>query len=212
MPETIESVQISGIKNIAAEAILRIDSNRAKEIVEKNNESLIGYGGECVVIDKKGNPDLVIAFEYKGIKSPEEQKIQFYWMRIYSTLFPHNFPRFYSAWSNNENNSGTIRQKIVSSEGENTVKYPFSDVWKKCQENNLPLSIDNTHSSNFIVGEDGGEYYVDQISLISLRYPNVFNRSDFYRFVKNNNYSESDAQTILRCGDRINQIESKKYY
>lgn len=159
MPESVDAEQMNNVNRIVSEAKPLMNDQAVKEIVDQNNEKLIGNGAECIVINKKGNPDLVVAFDYAGIKNIEEQKVQFYWHRIYSVLFPHNFPRFYSVWAT-EKSSGTIRQKIDSTDKPAQVNYPFGMVRDLCREFNLPLWVDRV-SSNFTVGRDGGEYYLD---------------------------------------------------
>lgn len=79
--------------------------------------------------------------------------------RILYNLFPHNFPKLYAARGGEA--SQTVRKRINSEDV--PIQYPFSEVIRECQEIGFPLRIDEGTDLNFIVGNDGGEYYVDSI-------------------------------------------------
>lgn len=204
MPEGIDSQQTENIAKITSEARAPLSDLEVREIVLKSNEDFVGSGAECIVVGKRGNPELVVAFDYDGIEKIEEAKRLFYWHRIYSTLFPHNFPRFYTSWAG-EKSSGTIRQRIQSPESGSVIKYPFSIVKEMCQYYHLPLWVDRFFE-NFIIGLDGGEYFVDKVTTISSK--NAWNLDNVRKFMRENNTTKSDTRLVEGCIRRLNQLAS----
>lgn len=165
MPEIIDREELAITKDLRESSPFEI-----RDLVQSYDRELVGQGRECVVIDKKGKPEKVLAISYRGFR-PETAKEIFYLQRIFSTLFPHNFPHFYAAFGEYERGviggkkiSGTVRERVSKTDQE--VEHPFSRVLEFCQEHSVPVDFDvegqSTHF-NLIVGEDGGEYYLDTI-------------------------------------------------
>lgn len=189
-----------------------------QELIKTYNEEYVGSGGEVVVVALKGSkPKKVVAFNYLGI-SPERAKEIFYLHRFFSTLFPHNFPHFYSSTGEvdktmNKSVSGTIRRDIMdvqsSIEGENesgTGYYPFTKVKEFCDELGIIVSIDPT-SNNFMFGADGGEYYVD-----TLKRPNVedWDVNKITQYMERNKYDQKDIEIVQKTVERLKVINYKK--
>lgn len=161
------------------------------ELAKKYNQEYISHGAECVVVklpkmvegDKtkdKANPPFEVkklaAFSYKDV-SPERAKEIYYLQRFFSTIFPKNFPEFYSSLGKDPVKigpknapSGTIRKEVElhpaywEIENEEEPIYTFAAVMDICKnELGITLNVDLTHSGNLLHGADGGEYYVDTI-------------------------------------------------
>jgi hypothetical protein len=136
MPQTVDTITkitadnlSEGFQNSIGKNLFFNDSE-IESIVRSEDMNVIGRGAECVVIEPKNHlqrksllfgrhplrKDLVVAIDYKKIEDLDEAKKIFYVQRILSTLFPHNFPKFYTSYGGgiNGEKSGTIRQRIIS--------------------------------------------------------------------------------------------------
>lgn len=175
-------------------------------IVEQGGFTYLNKGKECIVINRDGNPQEVIAINYQDIL-PQEQKIIFYFQRIFSTLFPHNFPRFYAAFTNNVGQRsirGTVRKR-VNSEGVHSnplVKFSFEQILSVCKEIGINLHIDR-NSKNFIIGNDGGEYYVDTINFDRAK---ITDPERVISYMTANDFSNEDIEVVTKSMSRINVI------
>lgn len=147
---------------------------------------LLGVGRTRFVFVMPDHPDKVFAV-HRNHRFPLEAKIDYYLQNIYSAVWPYNFPRaFFSSGSPSylgDEPAGNINQiikgeasrrvgahRIISgfletAETDQDVKYPFSKVVSDCEYWNIPLYIDRV-LQNFVLGEDGGEYYLDAIQSI----------------------------------------------
>ena len=87
--------------------------DKFKEIAEDFDIKVLGAGTECLVVDDPDSNEKAIAINYKDL-SPEDAKDIYYSSKIWSTLFPHNFPKIYAAIAKTENGAfnGTVREKI----------------------------------------------------------------------------------------------------
>lgn len=176
MPEAIDGQELAITKTLKEEEPLSLEE--IEDLVGKYNRELVGKGVECVVISHRNQPEKVVAISYKGLQ-PEVAKEIFYLQRIFSTLFPHNFPHFYASFgeyqtgvSEGRKISGTVRERVSRTKRE--IKYPFSRVLGFCQECLIPVDFDVKGASsrlNLLVGRGGGEYYTDTIKETSNLYP-----------------------------------------
>ncbi|MCF7865687.1 MAG: hypothetical protein K9M11_04240 [Candidatus Pacebacteria bacterium] len=184
-----------------------------EEIAKRNDVEVIGSGAECVVVPGKNinNKETVTAYTYSDM-NPLRMKEVFYAQRIFSTLFPHNFPHFYAAFGKNsdsvvnsrerDNISGTIRERVVKSEEGKKILFPINRVEETCNEIGLPFIIDWT-SGNIIVGEDGGEYYVDTISQLDLK--NI-DQEKLFSYIEERSMSETDIHIVQMSIHRLEEI------
>lgn len=75
-------------------------AGEAFEILKKSDAKFLGDGFECLVVTFPNLPDKAIAYSFWN---PSENfdatraKTTFYVHRIFSTLFPHNFPKIHAA-------------------------------------------------------------------------------------------------------------------
>jgi hypothetical protein len=212
-----------------------------EQVVKNQGLEVVGQGHESVVFspEKRGllpdwvkdapdklRDDVVIAIDKLSIR-PKEAKILFYTQLLFSTLFPHNFPRFYAAFGSTKYDepSGTIRQKLTkASIPPDTISYPFSQVETELPKMGILLQFDYGHWWNFLVTDQGEEYYVDKPQLIkpSLqeeyeginRYPTVsshINREQLAEYLATSpHYSDPTKVKILRIVERISELEQKK--
>jgi len=212
---------------------LRLRGEHRRELDE-----MIGAGAEYVVVpgpQGKGE-SIALAFKYKDKDmSPRRAKSIFYLQRIFSTIFPHNFPHFYAAFGRPQAGTekqtaaptGQIRERIKGlrhglggyyAEGDYgspfrgspdpRVKYPFENVLETCEEFRFHLHYDNT-SSNFLIGSDGGEYYVDVVEPAfsnGLFRPDVTDRISQY--MKQNNYNDKEIYIVQKSIERLRNLSS----
>ena len=191
-------------------------------LVDKYDQEYVGHGGESVVVAVPGEEGTkkVVAFNYEDV-TPEKAKKIFYSHRIFSTLFPHNFPHFYASSSgqlqfpNSKNISGTIRERITKSRlhtpkkvvkfltGTVFTKYPFSEVKRVCRELGIKYSIDGSYSENFLIGVDGGEYYVDNILCWMV---GQWDMELITQYMKENKYSPIDIKIVQLSVERLEKL------
>ncbi len=175
-----------------------------KKLAEEYDQEVVGDGGECVVIPLEDNErDIVAAFTYKEMSSITAKNI-FYSQRILSTLFPHNFPHFYAAFGrkkDKKNITGTIRERIRNNK-KREIKYSFREIEEKLAEIGLHFDFDSTKNDNFIIGEDGGEYYVD-VSLPFMYYLKNLKMEGLVSYMQENGYSETDISIVTTSIKRL---------
>lgn len=214
---------------------LRLQGEHSRELDE-----MIGAGGEYVVVpDPKGKREsIAVAFRYKDKDMfPLRAKSIFYLQRIFSTLFPHNFPHFYAAFGRPQAGTaeqtaaptGQIRERIKGlrhglggyyADGDYAspfmgvpdprVRHPFKKVLDTCEkEFGLELSYDKA-SSNFLLGSDGGEYYVDVLEkwgFYELNHDDVVER--IIRYMKENHYDEKDIYIVQKSIERFRDLSKE---
>lgn len=198
---------IKKIRDTVAQKHCNLWPHEILKIADANNQEVIGSGAECVVIPGENNSrDVVVAYTYFDL-NPLKAKQLFYSQRVFSILFPHNFPHFYAAFGRNpklkqtENPSGTIRERIHRDK-EGSVKYPFAEVEKICKSLNLPLYIQNG-DQNFTTGEDGGEYYVDTIDHLD---PKQIDKNKLISYMREQKFSDLDISIVEKSLSRLEEI------
>lgn len=67
-----------------------------KLMKQKYQDKVIGEGAECIVVPIEGEEKKVAAYTYRELPPYKAKKI-FYLQRVFSTLFPHNFPHFFAS-------------------------------------------------------------------------------------------------------------------
>lgn len=130
------------------------------EVNKKSELDFVGNGHEVVVVKHQGQDRFVTAFNYRDI--PESRaKVIFHTQRILATLFPHNFPRFKSTYYSSPQNAfhGATERQMVN-EQDTRIKYPFENIEQTMEKAGMNTWFDAA-PVNYIVGSDGGEYYVD---------------------------------------------------
>ena len=203
-------------------------------LIEKYNADIVGQGRESIVALFDNREKEVVAFNYKGL-SPLEAKRIFYLQRIFSTLFPHNFPHFYASFGKQAGNtrhdiSGNLRQRIEPSEHKNfkfiekdgrlikvvgvknkrverLIKYPIGKVEQICSELGISFCPD-ANPNNYIIAPDGGEYYVDTILFKHYRDSN-WNLNKIKDYMDIGNYSKRDKYIVMQSIDRLKTLEQE---
>lgn len=162
------------------------DYDKIKKEIERRGGEFVGTGMSYFVLADT-NPDRVVALSYQGL-TPEQAKIQFYLQRIFHTLYPHNFPKFYAAFSFTDSNgeviSGTIRQRIHESDlfrrdmekpsSENFhdkyqrvrqkwIHYPFDRVPQELTKWKVDFYMDY-EGGNLIVSDNKCEYNIEALA------------------------------------------------
>ncbi|MBP9717056.1 MAG: hypothetical protein KBD51_03900 [Candidatus Levybacteria bacterium] len=169
----------------------------------------VGSGNESVVIANPTRLNEVIAVPL-GTLSPREAKIQFYLQRAMSTLFPNNFPHFsfarggYGVFSGNPEKkvlAGTVRTRVE--ELNSKPIYPFREtVVPPCRQMGIPIERADIDSFNLMVGSDGGEYYVDNLGMLSYSMKEVDPENEYWKIgritshMQRGGYSLSDQYVV----------------
>ncbi len=188
------------------------------EVAPELKQEIVGSGDESFVLPGKnieGN-ETVSAYSYSG-ENPLRMKEIFYVQRIYSTLFPHNFPHFYAAFGRSrqarsekrtqDNISGTIRQRVFPSTDEK-ITYPLEEVREVCKTIGLPLDIEDGEH-NIMTGTDGGEYYIDTVNP---RFDvNKIDIAKIDEYMQDNGFSPQDIHTVHVSVERLKEINEELY-
>jgi hypothetical protein len=191
-----------------------------RNFTEDRHLEYVGKGASCIVVAIPGDTKRVVAFNHYP-STPQEMKLVFYTQRLLVTLFPHNLPRFYAAFSDNENDnilSGTIRQRIKRRFGERVptdeykraVKYRFENVEKELRKIDLAIGFDD-FEKNFDVGSDGGEYFLDTPYMPYFRAINRTKILEYMRTNRNPKYSKYEIHVVNKTIKRIAALEDTKY-
>lgn len=182
----------------------------AKDLGYQKDVSLIGAGHECVVVTSRDTPDIVVAFTYQDL-TPAETKQIYLVHRVFSTLFPQNFPRFYASYGGEY--SRTVRQRIRR--GISPVTHPFSAIqaemlfnWGKNGGGISSVHFDAA-AFNYVTADDGGQYYLDTISvntgiLRELGRSEV--RASIAQFMDRNSLGARDVDIVNRSLRRLMTI------
>lgn len=181
----------------------------------------VGSGNESVVIVNPNNDSEVIAVPL-GTLSPEEAKAQFYLQRALSTLFPYNFPHFsfarggYGVFSGNPENkvlAGTIRSRVEELDAKPI--YPFRDtVIPPCRQMGIPIERADIDSFNLMIGKDGGEYYVDNLGMLSYSmkeidpYGGIWGIRRIATHMSAAGYSQNSQQIVISSIQRAFQLSN----
>ncbi len=194
-----------------------LTTDEARELLTNYNEKYVGKGAECVVIENKKNPETVLAFTYRTL-SPEIAKRIFYTQRIFSTLFPKNFPRFFAAFgslSGKSHPTGTVREKIAGDvshyepEAQGSV-HPFSDVKDFVRAIGLPQYIFDFGGDNMMYTEEREQYYIDVIQVLSPI--TSIQKLRIINFMSEMRYSESEKRDVEISIERLNQLLTEEMY
>lgn len=183
MPELIERHEANIVKTIRHEVLtkgIRLREWEVARLVENYDGDLISCSGaECVIVGVRGQPKKILAIPYWELK-PERAREIFFLQRIFSTLFPHNFPHFYAVfWEHPQmvgkaSLQGTIRERIIGQildhpqiatarlHPGSRIEHPFQKVLKFCNDFSIPVWFDSYHL-NYLLAEDGGVYYLDTV-------------------------------------------------
>jgi hypothetical protein len=220
MPELINPNEYRGYKRKIGPRFLTKNINRIAQMEEELsavNKGVVDSGAKSVVVVKKRSPEKLVAINYKPI-TPEEAKKVFYVQRIFSTLFPHNFPHFYGAFGDNPKDpleklqsvTGTVRQRVRRVKLNNQkARYPFKEVLEGIKEIGLSSDIFDSASSNYIVGQDGGEYYVDTINQHLLK-PDGFDINKIIEFMKAHGHSKRNQYIVVNSFKRLRTLAEQK--
>ena len=107
---------------------------------------------------------------------------------------------------NSEGVSGTVRQKIAETESKTKIKYPIKEALRKCRKIGLNFEIDDSHPHNIMVGEDGGEYYIEPVN-IDVTTPLDIARIE--RYMRGKGYPEETIKIAIESANRDEEIALK---
>ena len=166
-------------------------------------------------------PGKVIAYSFFNASEnfdTKRAKLTFYTHRIFSILFPFNFPKIHAAVSETKDkNKGTVRQQIHPEKDKNRpIRHSFESVLdffeKELQIN--PYYFFDLNEQNLIVSEDGNEYFVDLVNTFdggagSIGSILIKNQQKIIAFMeKRKEYDEDDILRVNNSIDRLKVIES----
>jgi hypothetical protein len=90
-----------------------------RKVMETFSGRILGSGSECVVVETE-KEGFVLAVHHAKMRDALTNKELFYAHKILNTLFPKNFPRVYTSFSDESEGldgiQGTVREKIIQSE------------------------------------------------------------------------------------------------
>ena len=116
--------------------------------VEEHGAQFLGMGSDRFVFATNEDPERAVAIEYRSL--PEEirdAKMAFYLQRIYSTLWPHNFPQVYaSLGATDALPAATFRQRIHSGG-------PMRNTVGILQFTDLPVEANHAKSFSHVVND-----------------------------------------------------------
>lgn len=195
------------------------------------SDEYLGEGAESLVIIHPDNPNLIIGYVHLESSANKwhyhlAPSIIYHSHRIWSTLFPHNFPEIKFASSGPD--AKTVRERIMGHTeldyetnpklrtSKPDIKYPFNKVYEAVMNHNLPEPYIDNFESNFIISDDGGQYYVDLV--VESRFYEIdfqtWDLDNLLRFLreKRRELSGSEKLKVLKSAERINQIKIAKYF
>jgi hypothetical protein len=217
---------VTEIRQIAASSLfpnVREFRNFLSAKAEQYGVDKIGDGAQHFVFatPKDGERAVSVFFAATG---PREAKLAFYLQRIYSTLWPDNFPRMYAACSPKDKNSPavTIRRRIYLG-GKMKPPGDFAKIKEVLPEDSpksfkhvvidsrnygIPLPLD-IMPSNYVLGKDGGEYYVDEIDWREFRNVQPFPQRNILKFMEDRNFSKVKKRLVQVSIARIKHLLSE---
>jgi hypothetical protein len=196
-------------------------SDDVYEAFEKNRAEILGEGEECLVVALPDHPDKAIAYSFHNSYEDfdaKRAKVTFYAHKIMKILFPHNFPNIYATIAEDKNkNKGTIRERIHHGPyGRMPIKNSFRDVAGFCTNVlRVPASLYfDTNEDNFVLGDDGGEYYLDLITTTDLgsgAVADVFSSKEakIIEYMDSQGFSKDDIDKVSRYIGRMNSLNTE---
>ncbi len=183
-----------------------VDEEVIGQIAEDYNVEFIGRGCDRFVFTHPHDSEKLIAVEWTDYVQRDRAKK--YFNNLFALLFPHNIPYMYASFHYPDQIHdyiheatymvGDVRRRIRKGAGE--IVYPFQNVIELSQKYHLPLHIDNV-PQNFLVGKDGGEYYVDHLPR-----PDTVQGNNFLEYLQDSNREED----IIKARHFLERIASIK--
>lgn len=212
MPETLHGLEEFIVKEVSRsiEGGEYLDDKPLTKLIDDCDAKEIGRGAECVVVEtaRLKEESKVLAINYKEQVEPLDT---FYLQRIYTTLFPTHFPKFYAAGKL----GFTIRERVVGNslsgrgylieDGQEWegVKNNFSDVYTFIKEVN-PLIIFDDTNQNFLLTPDGRVVYVDALRSDNNPYVEKYwDTEQLMKYMSEKGYSEKDVERVNKCLMRL---------
>lgn len=226
--------KVKDMEHLQKEGYQFLSEQNILKILEGTNLNLIGQGAECVVLSRTDSTNnlpwwkkifskpeeyrsLVIALDYRDIKTPIEARKLFYAHRIMSTLFPNNFARFVSSYSVENSDikmSGTVRSKLnisktakeeYGSDLDKESKHPFKTVLDTVKELDLHFYFDNS-PVNYALGQNNGVFYLDKIIFGQISRPT---REKVTQWMIDNGFDQKNMTLVINAMNRLDAIEEE---
>lgn len=198
----------------------------ADNVKSHHPDKYLGRGIERVVFEDNGE---VIAITYHSVL-PEQAHVMFYSNKIFTTLFPHNFPDLSQIYAGDH---AIERRFLIKAAPNRRVEHPFKDIRQKLEEMGIynvakpsdPTKefitfaaepLETPSGRNTITGIDKfgevSELFCDAIYDI---YPNTWNlkKLHWYMVQEAHGYSRMDIKRVFLALKRLNvalsSIDSK---
>jgi hypothetical protein len=187
----------------------------ALSLAYKYGAEFIGQGSECIVFSEAEREHQVITFNYHEI-SPEQVKKIFYLQRFFSTLFPHNFPRFSFAAATRESKPGvTIRERKHEDKAlteryyrrRAKLRHPIYEVVETCDDLGIKVLFDDV-PDNFLITESGDQYYVDVLHTANFSEWDINKISEHMR---GHGYTEEQIKQAVTAVKRLQTFPDTYY-
>lgn len=172
-----------------------------KRLGQSSEHEIIDFGRNSVVVNFD-HPQEVAAISRNLKLAPWEAKWTFYIQRIFSNLFPDNFPHFYSVTGNmagSKRLAGSVRERIYPGSEEVGEVDP---ILAKCRSFGLNPDLD-TFSKNLMSGNNGNIYYVDTIPRAGLY---IWNLDKIKGFMDQNSIEPVRQTRVINSLLRLRQL------
>ncbi len=190
-------------------AARKVDFFGRTRVPKKYGLQYVDDGAARIVVSPSKQSKVVFASDF--ITETTWNRVQglYYAHRILHTLFPNNFPIIHTSFNSKKYNiSGTVRQKIRPQFFHKKAKYPFEAVEEITTALGLPISFDHASWRNFMVGRNGGEYYLDTVCLYHNSSTYRWDMRKIIAWMHQNEYSQSDCRIVEKSIKRLHIMNS----
>ncbi len=218
MPEINPFKNVNFVKKISEEKQnenLFRNPEGFEKIAEEFGIRKLGSGNECFVVDDPESKEKVISISFNNL-SHEEAKDIYYSAKIWSTLFPHNFPKIYSASAETDDDkfNGTVRQKIhgktLADQNYNYARMINADIKEKTSLSSVIKNI-----KSYLLNKNTETQYpfantLQEMKILSHAPYNLpfFIDINGKNFIKNDDGDEYYVDTI-KMGEHIRQMNAE---
>lgn len=197
-------------KEIARQLAHFLTSNEVAKIAAEHGLDNVKSGAWCFAI-RQG--EMILVFDFHSM-SPERAKTLFHLHRIANLLFPHNFPQIATSCGklHGENSDALTRTARQFIEGPATAAYttldqqaayPFQKALEFFYHFHLPVHHPDRYGDNFILGPDGGVYYVDTLlPIVTMSWPT----EKIVDYMTNHGYKKTEIDMVVHSIHRLNHL------
>lgn len=204
----IDRVKSERAEKLRTENVRHVKSSRLRELSDEFHERILGGGEECFVMPKKGNETKVVAANYEEIERRRGLRL-FYVHKIFSILFPHNFPQVYAVFFGE--NSGTVRQFVQGVKrqtvAEDDIRYSLrhaSELWERLFGEKIAL---DPNTANILLTEAWEQFYVDRM-LLTYTFWTLERKAILLKHMQGSTYSQDEIDSVMQAVNRFDALNS----